>query len=77
MNGQGVGGFVRLQFYGECQNFCVWGVFLSSPFATTMMRVGAVGNRVLGGFPSPGGRVLCVHGDGSVHARLHSTPGVS
>jgi hypothetical protein len=61
----------------ECQNFCVWGVFLSSPFATTMMRVGAVGNRVLGGFPSPGGRVLCVHGDGSVHARLHSTPGVS
>ena len=38
-----------------------------------VMRVGAVGNRVLCGFPSRGGRVLCVHGDGSVHARAHST----
>ena len=37
------------------------------------MRVGGVGNRVLRGFPSRGGRVLCVHGDGSVHARVHST----
>src|SRR5215207_6748750 len=32
------------------------------------MGVGAVGNRVLRGFPSPGGRVLGVHRDGSVHA---------
>lgn len=31
------------------------------------MRVGAVGNRVLCGSPSPCGRVLCVHRDGSVH----------
>jgi hypothetical protein len=34
-----------------------------------MMRVGgAVGNRVRCGFPRSGGRVLCVHGSGSVHA---------
>ena len=33
------------------------------------MRVGAVGNRGLCGFPSRGGRVLGVHGAGSVHAR--------
>jgi hypothetical protein len=32
------------------------------------MRVGAVGNRVLCGFPSPCGRVLGVHRDGSVQA---------
>ena len=37
------------------------------------MRVGAVGNRVLCGFPSPCGRVLCVRRDGGVHARVHST----
>ena len=36
-------------------------------------RVGAVGNRGRCGFPSRGGRVRCVHGDGSVHARVHST----
>src|SRR5262249_31178861 len=36
-----------------------------------MMRVGAVGNRVLCGFPRSGGRVLCVHGSGSVHALVH------
>jgi len=29
-----------------------------------MVRVGAVGNRVLCGFPRSGGRVLCVHGSG-------------
>src|SRR5437899_11658245 len=33
-----------------------------------MMGVGAVGNRVLCGFPNPCGRVLGVHRDGSVHA---------
>ena len=32
-----------------------------------MMRVGAVGNRGLCGFPSRCGRVLCVHRGGSVH----------
>ena len=37
-----------------------------------VMRAGAVGNRVLCGFPRRGGRVLGVHGDGSVHARVHS-----
>jgi hypothetical protein len=37
-----------------------------------MMRVGAVGNRVLRGFPSPCGRVLGVHGDGRVHASVRS-----
>jgi hypothetical protein len=36
-----------------------------------MMRVGAVGNRGVCGFPSRGGRVLCVHSDGSVHAPAH------
>jgi len=30
----------------------------------------AVGNRVLGGFPRSGGRVLCVHGSGSFHGRF-------
>jgi len=35
-----------------------------------MVRVGAVGNRALCGFPSRGGRGLGVHGDGSVHARV-------
>jgi hypothetical protein len=35
------------------------------------MRVGAVGNCGLCGFPSRCGRVLCVHSDGSVHAHLH------
>ena len=34
-----------------------------------MMRVGAVGNRVLCGFPRPCGRVLGVQRAGSVHAR--------
>ena len=56
----------------ECQEFRVWGVVellgSSSSFQYTMMRVGAVGNRVLCGFPSPCGRVLGVHRDGSVHA---------
>ena len=42
-----------------------------------ILRVGAVGNRVLCGFPSSGGRGLCVHGSGSVHARLHSTSSVA
>jgi len=32
------------------------------------MVVGAVGNRVLCGFPSSCGRVLCVHGSGGVHS---------
>jgi hypothetical protein len=35
-----------------------------------MRAVVAVGNRVLGRFPRSGGRVLCVHGSGSVHSRL-------
>src|SRR5258708_7502814 len=39
----------------------------------TRGRVGAVGNRGLGGFPRAGGRGLGVHGPGSVHARVHST----
>jgi hypothetical protein len=38
-----------------------------------MMRVGAVENGVLCGFPRSGGRVLCVHGAGSVHALVHFT----
>ena len=33
------------------------------------MAVDAVGNRALCGFPRSGGRVLCVHGSGSVHSR--------
>jgi hypothetical protein len=33
-----------------------------------VMGVGAVGNRVLRGFPSPCGRVLGVHRGGGVHA---------
>src|SRR5688500_14798878 len=35
-----------------------------------MRAVVAVGNRVLCGFPRSGGRVLCVHGSGSVHGRV-------
>ena len=37
------------------------------------MRVGAVGNRGLCGFPRPCGRVLCVRGDGGVHALVQFT----
>ena len=40
--------------------------------ALTVVRVGAVGNRALCGFPKFCGRDLCVHRTGSVHAR-HST----
>ncbi len=62
---------------GSIRNFVCEAVTVLVPsffVCPWMMRVGAVGNRVVCGFPRRGGRVLGVHGDGSVHARLaHST----
>jgi hypothetical protein len=65
---------LRRNGFGSVRNFvCKAGdlvapVLAFSPRENPTMRVGAVGNRVLCGFPSPCGRVLCVHRDGSVHA---------
>ena len=62
---------------GRVRNF-VCEAFVGLPSTMTTLRVGAVGNRVLRGFPSPCGRVLGVHRDGSVHARrCHSTRSAS
>jgi len=61
---------------GTVRNFVCeagWRLSFGSFPPETRMRVGAVGNRVLCGFPRSGGRVLCVHGSGSVHALVHFT----
>ncbi len=54
----------------ECQKFCVRAVDLVLTLKTRM-RVGAVGNRGLCGFPRAGGRVLGVHGAGRRPDTLH------
>src|SRR6476659_4119652 len=55
---------------GSVSSFVCGALVSAFSLNKTMVRVGAVGNRALCGFPSRGGRGLGVHGDGSVHARV-------